>query len=267
MSYQVKRRKILKNGRTVFYRETHWKWVKYNSPQKKYKPHGTGMQMWSNRFGYLHLYTSKERKLLRCPSGYTFGQGMGKLYKVWSGYKRALKRASIPQMERYAKAIQETQQDMGLKTTSFPHLGIYGDQLTLYDHTKPGKEILTYADHSELKLKQQMEQEKEKLKEIIPKLEAELPPIPLEAELPPIPLVPDIEKGEELITFEDKIPQPKNYRIRHSNRMHHSKKKDYEYTCELCDEIVPPFKNHICKPKEKEGDVITFSDEIPFMDR
>jgi hypothetical protein len=33
-------------------------------------------------------------------------------------------------MIKYAKAIQDVQKDMGIKTTSFPHLGLYGDILS-----------------------------------------------------------------------------------------------------------------------------------------
>jgi len=34
-------------------------------------------------------------------------------------------------MKKYAKAIQSVQKDLGIKTTSFPHIGIYGDELVL----------------------------------------------------------------------------------------------------------------------------------------
>jgi hypothetical protein len=79
------------------------------------------------------------------------------------------------------------------------------------------------------------EVEREKFVEIAPFLLAE----------------PDIEKGEELVTITDEVPKPKNYRIKHQNRMHFGKKMDYEWICEECDETVPPNKYHVCKPKRE----------------
>ena len=55
-------------------------------------------------------------------------------------------------MEKYAKVIQSVQKDMGIKTSSFPHLGIYGDGLIL--NNKQGKRIV-FEDHSALKKKQE----------------------------------------------------------------------------------------------------------------
>src|SRR5678815_4703702 len=90
--------------------------------------------MWSKRFGYLDTYTYNERKLLKCPSGYTFGQGMHALRRLWFAYKSSKSEENIAKMKHYARAIQEVQEDMGLKTTSFPHLGIFGDVLVFRDH-------------------------------------------------------------------------------------------------------------------------------------
>lgn len=244
----------MKDGRTVIYKETQCKWVKYNSPQKKYSPRGTGMQMWSKRFGYLDSYTTAERRLLVCPSRYTFPQGMNKLNKVWWGYRRSRNENNIERMEHYARQIQDVQEDLGLKTTSFPHLGIYGDQITRYDHSTTRKDsppkVLFCTDHSELKQLQELEEQKEerdkKLQEIAPLIEA------------------DKSKGEELITISDKIPQPKyRYRVKHGNRMHYGKKRSAEWVCENCDETVPANKSHICKHKEEEN-LLIIADDIPF---
>jgi hypothetical protein len=240
---------------TVIYKETHWKWVKYNTPKKKYRPRGTGMQMWSKRFGYLDSYTTAERRLLVCPSGYTFPQGMNKLNKVWWGYLRSRKENNIERMEHYARQIQDVQEDLGLKTTSFPHLGIYGDQLTLYDHSTSRKDSLPkvsfYTDHSELKQLQELEKQKEvldkKLQDITPLIEA------------------DESKGEELITIIDKIPQPEyRYRVKNGNRMHYGKKTSEEWVCENCNETVPANKNHICKHNEEEENLLIIPDDLPF---
>ena len=41
---------------------------------------------------------------------------------------------NIERMIKYAKAIQDVQKDMGIKTTSFPHLLLYGDVFKLLEH-------------------------------------------------------------------------------------------------------------------------------------
>lgn len=232
-----------------------WKWVKGETKQKKYRPRGQAKTLLSKRFGYLDTYTYNERKLLICPSGYTFGQGMHALHRLWIAYKISKSEANIGKMEHYAGAIQEVQEDMGLKTTSFPQLGIYGDQLTLYDHSTSRKDrpakVLFQTDHSELNQLQEPEDQKQ---EIVKKLN----------EIASL-IQPDIEKGEELVIITDEIPRPPKYRIKHENRMHFSKKRDQEWICEECGETVHANKNHICKHKE-QGNVLTMSDESPFRE-
>jgi hypothetical protein len=221
-----------------------WKWVKGETKQRKYRPRGQAT-MWSKRFGYLDTYTYNERKLLICPSGYTFGQGMHALHRLWFAYKSSMSEANIGKMEHYARAIQEVQDDLGLKTSSFPHLGIFGDVLVFRDYKTGefGEEI----DHSELKEKQELEEVKEKfVEETIPLLQ------------------PDIEKGETLLAITDEIPAPilepepepePRYRIKHDNRMHYKKKQKEEYDCRECGERVPAGKSHPCaKDKDKEAE-------------
>lgn len=250
--YWGTRKYVHKDGTFSLFKHRWVKWVKTQRPQRKYRPRGEAKVLWSKRFGYLDVYTSKQVKEdLICPSGYTFGQGMNKLSRLWCAYMARKKANDIEKMEKYARAIQETQEDLGLKTSSFPHLGIFGDTLVFYDQNT--HEPITQIDHSELKEKQDMEETKEKFAEIAPYIE----------------LVPDVEKGEELVTIADEIPQPKQeprYRVRHGNRMHYTKKREEEWTCDKCDEIVPPGKNHICNLKEEEGsNVVTMTDDIPFM--
>ena len=148
---------------------------------------------------------------------------------------------------------------MGLRTTSFPHLGIFGDVLVLRDYKtgQYGEEI----DHSELKERQELEKEREKFEEIAPLIEQE---IVKNLEIAPL-IQPDIEKGEELLIITDEISRSPKYRIKHENRMHFSKKRDQEWLCEECGETVHANKNHICKHKE-QGNVLTMSDEIPFRE-
>ena len=251
--YYSNRKRFHKDGTPYISVQRFTKWIKSKTIQRKYRPRGQAKVLWSKRFGYLDVYTRKEQNDLICPSGYTFGQGMNKLRKLWYCYMKSKARSDITKMEYYARIIQKTQDDLGLKTTSFPHLGIYGDVLMFLDHKTGNPKI--EIDHSELKEKQDMEEAKEKFAEIAPFIE----------------LQPDIEKGEELVTIEDEVPLPlpkpePRYRVKHGNRMHYSKKRDEEWTCEKCDEIVPPGRNHICKLKEEEGsNVVTMTDDIPFM--
>ncbi len=212
--YKFNKKHIRKDGTVRVGPNRQWKWVKGQTEQKKYRPRGQAKTLFSKRFGYLDSYTYNERKLLICPSGFTFGQDMNALHKLWFAYKKSISEKNIAKMEHYAKAIQEVQEDMGLETTSFPHLGIYGDRFTLYDHSTLEYRVVTYEGHNALKEKQQMEEAKEKLKEIIPLIQ------------------PDLEKGESLVTYVDDVYptelQKEKYRIRHENRMHFGKKQKEE---------------------------------------
>jgi hypothetical protein len=191
--YKFKKKHVRKDGTVTIGPNRQWKWVKGETKQRKYRPRGQAKTLWSKRFGYLDTYTYNERKLLICPSGYTFGQGMHALHRLWFAYKSSKSEANIAKMEHYARAIQEVQEDMGLKTTSFPHLGIYGDVLVFRDYKtgQYGEEI----DHSELKEKQELEEEKEKFEEIAPLIEQEIEKAESEA-----------EQEEEIVTIADKIP-------------------------------------------------------------
>ena len=252
--YKFKKKHVRNDGTVTIGPNRQWKWVKGETKQRKYRPRGQAKTLWSKRFGYLDTYTYNERKLLICPSGYTFGQGMHAVHRLWFAYKNSKSEANIDKMEHYARAIQEVQEDMGLKTTSFPHLGIFGDVLVFRDHKtgQLGEEI----DHSELKEKQELEEEIEKFEEIAPLIESELEKAEQEDEEK------DEQEEEEIVTIADEIPQPK-YRIKHENRMHFGKKRDQEWICEECDETVPANKNHICEIK---SDVVTLPDNIPFRE-
>ena len=242
--YKFKKKYIRKDGTVGVCRNQQRKLVIGQTKQKKYRPRGQAKTLFSKRFGYLDSYTYNERKLLTCPSGFTFGQGMNALRKLWIAYKISISKKNITKMEQYARKIQEVQEDMGLETTSFPHLGIYGDRFTLYDHSTPEYRVVTFEDHRALKEEQQMQEAKEKLEEAIPLIQQDL---------------------ENVLTFADEYPtesQKEKYRIKHENRMHYKKKRDEEWTCDNCEEIVPPGKNHICN--RKWSSVITFSDDIPF---
>ena len=74
--YKFKKKHVRKDGTVTIGPNRQWKWVKGETKQKKYRPRGQAKTLLSKRFGYLDTYTYNERKLLICPSGYTFGQGM-----------------------------------------------------------------------------------------------------------------------------------------------------------------------------------------------
>ena len=174
-----------KRGDIGVYRKKIKKWIKSNKPYKQ-QIRGEAKPVYSTRFGFLNLYNRKEQQELICPSGYSISQCYGALAKLWIGYHHAMNtERSIELMKQYAKKIQDVQKDMGIKTTSFPHLGIYGDQLIL--NNKDGQRVV-YEDHSALKKKQEEYEtwQVENAKKIEEKLQK-----------------PDIEKGESILTFAD----------------------------------------------------------------
>jgi TRAP-type C4-dicarboxylate transport system substrate-binding protein len=129
-------------------------------------------------------------------------------------------------MEKYARAIQDVQKDMGIKTTSFPHLGIYGDVFVL---NNKNHERVVFEDHSALKKKQDayekwQAQNSKEIQEHIQK--------------------PNREEGEEIVTFSDdvyphKIIEPEE------------------------DEIVPHMCE---PDEEAGEELIVMTDDIPFLD-
>ena len=138
-----------KHGDTGVYKKKIKKWIQSN---KKYKPQKRGLEkpsLYSTRFGLLELYNRKELQNLICPSGYSVSQCFNVMRKTWYGYHKArCDEKNYEGMVKYAKAIQSVQDDMGIKTTSFPHLGLYGDVLVL--NNKKG-ERKVFEDHSALK--------------------------------------------------------------------------------------------------------------------
>ncbi|HEY6949441.1 MAG TPA: hypothetical protein VI146_02435 [Nitrososphaeraceae archaeon] len=139
--------KYLKNkhGDVGVYKKKIKKWIKTRKP---YKPQKRGLEkvpIFSTRFGYLDLYNRKEQQELICPSGYSISQCFNVLRKLWYGFRRAIGTdKDIDKMKKYAKAIQDVQKDMGIKTASFPHLGLYGDALII--RPRNGEAIVTLAD-------------------------------------------------------------------------------------------------------------------------
>ena len=216
--------KYVKNklGEVGVYRKKIKKWIKSN---KQYKPQKTGVEkksIYSKRFGYLDLYNRKELQGLICPSGYSIGQCFNVLRKMWFGYHKARHdEMSYAGMVKYARAIQQVQKDMGIKTTSFPHLGIYGGIFVL--NNKDGKRIV-FEDHSALKKKQEKYEKwqaenakkiQEKLQrpdkekgETIEEFADDVYPHEMEENEETVPdlLEPDEEKGEDVVVITDDFP-------------------------------------------------------------
>ena len=130
-------------------------------------------------------------------------------------------------MEKYGKAIQSVQKDMGIKTTSFPHLGLYGDVFIL--NNKKGERIV-FEDHSAMK-KQQDEYDKW-MAENSKKIQAKV-------------LKPDKEKGESIETFSDELFSKKY------------PEDDKEY-------LMP---NVLIPDEEEGEELITMTDDIPFENK
>jgi uncharacterized protein YbaR (Trm112 family) len=188
--YPMKQKYTKLDGTVSIYEVKNKKWIKSNN---RYKPQKRGFEkksIWSERFGFLDLYSRKEQQGLVCPSGYTISQCFCVLKKLWYAYHKSRHEKNLERIKNYAGAIQKVQEDMGIKTTSFPHLGLYGDVLIL--HNKNDERVV-FEDHSELKKKQQ-EYEKwqveqaENAKKIQEKLQK-----------------PDKEKGEEIVTFANDV--------------------------------------------------------------
>lgn len=212
------------DGTVASYKSRCKKWLKSHKP---YKPQKRGLEkpsIWSSRFGLLDLYNRKEQQELKCPSGYSLSQCFNVLRKLWHGYHRArLNDNSIEKMEKYARAIQNVQKDMGIKTTSFPHLGIYGDVFIL---NNKNNERVVFEDHSALKKKQEayekwQAQNSKELQDNIQKAsleegqkietfaDDEYPHKIIELEddeIVPHLLEPDVEKGQRIVVMTDDIP-------------------------------------------------------------
>ena len=228
------------DGTVASYKSRCKKWLKSHKP---YRPQKRGLEkpsIWSSRFGLLDLYNRKEQQGLICPSGYSISQCFNVMRRLWHGYHRArLDENSIVKMEKYARAIQNVQKDMGIKTTSFPHLGIYGDIFIL---NNKNNERVVFEDHSAMKKKQEayekwqaqnskeiqqhVQKPNKELGEEIETFADDIYPYkkmePEEDEEVPDMLEPDEEVGEEEIIMTDDIPFLNN----HNN----NKKTSLEYS-------------------------------------
>jgi hypothetical protein len=206
------------------------RWVSFvRGPKKKALEK---QAIYSTRFGFLDLYSGKEQDELICPSGYNVRQCFGVLSKLWFAYKKALERKNLEQMTKYAKAIQGVQEDMGIKTASFPHLGLYGDQFIL--HNKKDERVV-FEDHSALKAQQQeYEKWEQERAENAKKIQQELQK-------------PEKEKQEELESFADDV----------GPGMLGGPDEEEEEEKEVPDQLEPD--------EEEEEEEVVMTDDVPFM--
>jgi len=270
-----------KHGDIGVYKKKIKKWIKSNKP---YKPQKRGLEklsIHSTRFGFLDLYNRKEQQELICPSGYSISQCFNVLRKLWYAYRRAIGTDNdIDKMEKYAKAIQDVQKDMGIKTASFPHLDLYGDVLILND--KNGRRAV-YEDHSALKKKQEeyekwqaenakkiqvMLQKPDKQKgEVIETFADDVFPYEMQDNEETVLelLEPDEEKGEEILTITDDIP------FQRKLKKPHKKKGESILTIaddvvshEMIDAEIEDTVPSMLYPEEDE-EILVISDDIPFQ--
>jgi len=270
-----------KHGDIGVYKKKIKKWIKSNIP---YKPQKRGMEkqsIHSTRFGFLDLYNRKEQQELICPSGYSISQCFNVLRKLWYAYRKA--RAienDIDKMKKYAKAIQDVQKDMGIKTASFPHLGLYGDVLILNDkngnraifedHSAPKKKQEEYekwqAENSKMIQEKLQKPNKEKGESIVTFAD-DVSPYKMENYEATVPelLVPDKEKGEEILTIPDNIPFRKKLQKR--------AKKQGESIVTVADDVAPhevievdpeEIVPQLLEPEEEE-EIVVITDDIPFQ--
>src|SRR6188508_1345020 len=226
--YPMKQKYTKKYGTISVYLLKNKKWIDCNKP---YKPQKRGLEkktILSNRFGLLELYSRKEQQQLMCPSGYSISQCFNILKKMWFAYHKARDYdRNIETMEKYAKAIQSVQKDLGIKTTSFPHIGIYGDELIL--NNKQGERIV-FEDHSALKKKQEAYEKWQA--ENAKKIQAKV-------------LKPDIKKGEAIVSLADESFRKKRF-------VENEDSEGY---------LIPD----VLHADEEAGEErITFADDIPF---
>jgi len=220
-----------KDGTVSIYELKNKKWINCNKP---YKPQKRGLEkpsLYSTRFGLLDLYNRMEQQTVKCPSGYTIGQCFNIMRKMWYAYRKAFHDdKDLDKMKKYAKAIQSVQKDLGIKTTSFPHIGIYGDELIL--NNKQGERIV-FEDHSALKKKQEAYEKWQA--ENAKKIQAKV-------------LKPDIKKGEAIVSLADESFRKKRF----------VESEDSEGY------LIPD----VLHADEEAGEErITFADDIPFEDQ
>ena len=220
-TYTINQKYTKVDGTVRIYKVKNKKWINSN---QRYKPQKRGLEkksIYSSRFGFLELYNRKEQQSLICPSGYSISQCFNAMRKLWFAYHKSMNYdKDLQKVKKYAMAIQKVQQDMGIPTTSFPHLGIYGDLFVLND--KQGNRVV-FEDHSAMKRLQQHEkwqaENSRKIQQLLSRpdqskgetlevLVDDVYPfekVEYETTVPQLQ-EPNEERGEHLLTITDEIP-------------------------------------------------------------
>jgi hypothetical protein len=135
-------------------------------------------------------------------------------------------------MKKYAKAIQDVQKDMGIKTASFPHLGLYGDALILKAKNgmrrvfeihsafkKKQEEYKTRQMKNNIKIQESLQKPNRLNGEAIVTLVDDVSPYEKQDNEVKVPLLlkPEKEK-EEIQTLVDTIPFLKKPRTRYKRK-------------------------------------------------
>jgi hypothetical protein len=171
-----------KKGDIGVYKKKISKWIKSEKPYRSQKRGLAKKSVYSARFGFLDQYNRKELQELICPSGFSIGQCFNILRKMWYGYHKARRdEQDIEGMMKYASAIQNIQEDMGLSIASFPNLGLHGNGFLLSDKKSNGSDFEGHTAPREVRFKRRRHRKK-----MVPNI-----------------LKPDIAEGESLVTIAD----------------------------------------------------------------
>ena len=276
-NYSVKQKYVNKHGDVHVYPKIIKKWIKSRTPYKR-QERGSKREPIMTRFGLLDGYNRKQQQELICPSGYSIGQCFNVLRKLWYAYRRAKAADNDPiRMKKYAKAIQDVQKDMGIKTASFPDLELYGDLFVRND--KNGQRIV-FESHSDLKNEQEeyekwmaenskfirrklQKPNKEKGEDLVvfaddtSPADVNHPYILQEGEPVPILVKPDFEKGQGILIRPDTIPF-RTAHTRRRNRIGRMPDEVFPYKVKDHEVTVPLLQ----KPnKEKGEDLVVFADD------
>ncbi len=288
-TYTITQKYIRVDGTVSRYKVKNKKWIKSNS---RYKPQKRGLEkesLYSKIFGLLELYNRKEQQSLICPSGYSISQCFNVMRKLWYAYRKSLYEKNIQRIEKYARAIQNVQKDMGIPTASFPHLGLYGDSFVL--NNKKGNRIVN-EDHSALKKKQedyekwQVENSKKNQKLLIRPnrrrgqhvkffVDDKYPFQKVDCqETVPNLLEPDEEAGEKILTIIDDIPF-QNHNQNEQEILQNPNREKGESIVTFADDVsphqiidneetVPDLLKHRVNEEQEEEEIVMIED-IPFQ--
>jgi hypothetical protein len=102
-------------------------------------------------------------------ANYTRGQTWGALHRAWIGFKIANRKEGYLERLNWAIKIQNLQSDLEIQRASFPHLGLLGDRIFLFDKEKEEEirsaEELTKEEYEEYR--RQKNQKRNHIRQIV----------------------------------------------------------------------------------------------------